>query len=175
MPGAHAEQRYWRPPGCPAQLLDGFQAEGCARFPPLRWLSLRPEAVSGAGSSRPCLPKGVGAITPRFKEAAGEGQGRFLSSGVLGRTAPAAPPSRASAPRTSLAPTQRWHSSTQRAQTPFYSPVLLSGRARPAWAEGDLEPGKRIKKEERKKNKGTEEKGTWQAEWGSKIGRVWEC
>ena len=29
------------------------------------------------------------------------------------------------------------------------------------------------KKEERKKNKGTEDKRTWQAEWGSKIESVW--
>ena len=32
---------------------------------------------------------------------------------------------------------------------------------------------KNKKEEERKKNKGTEDKGTWQAEWGSKIERVW--
>ena len=32
---------------------------------------------------------------------------------------------------------------------------------------------KKKKEEKRKKNKGTEDKGTWQAEWGSKIERVW--
>ena len=41
----------------------------------------------------------------------------------------------------------------------FYSRVLLSGRAMPAWAKRDLKPGKRIKKKKERKTKEQKIKG----------------